>query len=97
MRQALEITPMSKILWSTDGHHFPETYWLGNLQGREALETVLCDYVRKEDLTVAQATQAAIDILFENSNALYSLHLTIPEKFALPSRRALAAKAEVGS
>ncbi|TKA60632.1 hypothetical protein B0A55_10592, partial [Friedmanniomyces simplex] len=32
VRQALELTPTSKILWSTDGHHFPETYWLANVQ-----------------------------------------------------------------
>lgn len=40
VRQALELVPGSKLLWSTDGHHFPETYWLGNKQFRLALEKV---------------------------------------------------------
>ncbi|KAF2769119.1 glutamine synthetase/guanido kinase [Teratosphaeria nubilosa] len=75
VRQALEVTPTSKILWSTDGHHFPKTYWLANVQGRAALEKVLLDYVEHEDLTVGQAARAAKDILFENSNKLYGLNL----------------------
>ncbi|KAK4497259.1 hypothetical protein PRZ48_011709 [Zasmidium cellare] len=78
VRQALEITPTSKILWSTDGHHHPETYYLANLQGRVALEKVLCEYVTREDLTVAQAVQAVKDILFFNSNLLYNLDLVLP-------------------
>jgi hypothetical protein len=36
----LEITPVNRLLWSTDGHFFPETYWLANKQFRQALETV---------------------------------------------------------
>lgn len=35
LRQSLEITPGSKLLYSSDGHYFPETYWLANLQFRE--------------------------------------------------------------
>lgn len=35
LRQALEITPGSKLLYSTDGHWFPETFWLANKQFRE--------------------------------------------------------------
>ena len=40
LRQSLELTPASKLLWSTDGHFFPESYWLGNKQFRKALEQV---------------------------------------------------------
>lgn len=83
VRQALELTPTSKILWSTDGHHFPETYWTANIQGREALWKVLRDYVENEDLTVAQAMGATIDIFFQNSNKLYSLELTLGEEIEL--------------
>ena len=87
IRQALELTPWSKLLWSTDGHYFPETYWLANLQGRQAIEKVLCEYVEQEDLTVSQALQAAQAILFENSNWLYDLRLSLDKKDAqLPER-----------
>jgi len=78
IRQSMELVPTSKLLWSTDGHYLPETYWLANKQGRAAFEKVLCDYVEHEDLTVAEAVDAAKDILFENSNRLYDLRLKLP-------------------
>jgi hypothetical protein len=35
LRQALELVPGSKLLYSSNGHWFPETYWLANTQFRE--------------------------------------------------------------
>jgi len=40
VKEAMELTPMEKLLWSTDGHLFAETYWLANKQFREVLEEV---------------------------------------------------------
>jgi hypothetical protein len=40
VREILELCPTEKILWSTDGHWFPETYLLAIVQVREALEVV---------------------------------------------------------
>lgn len=40
LREILELCPSSKILWSTDGHWFPETYLLATIQIREALTKV---------------------------------------------------------
>ena len=74
-RQILELCPASKILWSTDGHWFPEMYLLAVVQVREALWTVLRDYVRKEDLTAQQAVAVVEDVFFHNSNKLYNLGL----------------------
>lgn len=73
LRQALELTPSSKILWSTDGHFYPETYWLANKHFREALERLLTSYVAAGDITVPQAIDIAVDIMFWNSNSLYKL------------------------
>lgn len=78
VRQALELTPVSKILWSTDGHLQAETYWLANVQGREALEKIFTAMVQEDDLTVDQAIRAIQDILFNNSNKLYDLRLQPP-------------------
>ena len=73
LRQALELTPSSKILWSTDGHFYPETYWLANKHFREALERLLTSYITAGDISVPQAIDIAVDIMFWNSNALYKL------------------------
>lgn len=75
LRESLEITPTNRLLWSTDGHFHPETFWLANKQFRQALEKVLVDYVRHGDYNVSQAKTAAADILFHNSNRLYKLDL----------------------
>ena len=92
LRQSLELVPTSKLLWSTDGHYLPETFWLANVQGRDAMGKVLCEYVEAYDLTAAQAMEAAREIFFENSNRLYRLGLKVPGKSeeerheALPER-----------
>ncbi|KAK5991369.1 Protein fluG [Cladobotryum mycophilum] len=77
VRQILELSPGSKVLWSTDGHYFPETYFLAVTQVREVLRTVLIEYVRKGDLTSEQAIRLVEDILFNNANKLYDLKLTL--------------------
>jgi hypothetical protein len=85
LQQALELTPWSKLLWSTDGHYYPETFWLANVQGREAMEKVLCNYVESGDLNIDDAVRTARDIFFENSNRLYSLKLQFDAR-NLPDR-----------
>lgn len=40
LREILELCPSEKIMWSTDGHWFPETYLLAIIQVRQALEKV---------------------------------------------------------
>ncbi|KAJ9156503.1 Protein fluG [Pleurostoma richardsiae] len=79
VRQILELCPWSKILWSTDGHWFPETYLLAVLQVREALEAVLCDYVRRGHISCKAAIALVRDILFHNANKLYQLEIPFSE------------------
>ncbi|PYH97504.1 extracellular developmental signal biosynthesis protein FluG [Aspergillus ellipticus CBS 707.79] len=74
IRESLEIVPTTRLLWSTDGHFYPETFWLANKQFRDALEKVIVDYVLHGDHTIEQAKLAVADILFNNSNRLYSLN-----------------------
>ncbi|CAG8167651.1 unnamed protein product [Penicillium nalgiovense] len=76
LRESLELAPANRLLWSTDGRFHPETFWLANRQFRQALETVLVDYVQNGDFTASQAMKIAADVLFYNANRLYSLNLT---------------------
>lgn len=73
LRQALELVPATKILWSTDGRFYPETYWLANKHFREALEKILVKYVNTGDMNARQAIDVAVNIMFWNSNNLYGL------------------------
>ncbi|KAH8594660.1 hypothetical protein B0O99DRAFT_687438 [Bisporella sp. PMI_857] len=88
VREVLELCPTEKILWSTDGHWFPETFLLAVMQVREALEVVLSDYVIKDVLNVSQAIRVVEDLFFNTSNKLYGLGLSLkplPERAHSPS------------
>ncbi|THH09993.1 hypothetical protein EW145_g1634 [Phellinidium pouzarii] len=75
LRQVLELCPTNKILWSTDGHWWPETYYLGTIQAREVLYEILAESVGRSELTEQQAVGIVHRVLFENSNRIYSLGL----------------------
>lgn len=45
LRQILELCPWTKILWSTDGHWFPETYALAIAQARIVFKSVSVECV----------------------------------------------------
>ncbi|KAF7586814.1 hypothetical protein BBP40_008269 [Aspergillus hancockii] len=77
LRESLDVVPTTRLLWSTDGHFFPETFYLANKQFRDVMEKVFVDYIHQGDFTVDQAKQAAADILFHNSNRAYSLNETL--------------------
>ena len=79
LRQCMEITPFSKLLFSTDAHHFGEVYWLALKQFRQAFEKVLVEYVENDDLSAEQAIEAAKDIYFNNSKRVYNLDVELPE------------------
>ncbi|EAQ85803.1 hypothetical protein CHGG_07056 [Chaetomium globosum CBS 148.51] len=79
LRQILELCPWSKILWSTDGHLFPERYLLAVIQMREMFEAVLCGYVRNGHIGWRAAVDLVRDVLFKNANKLYHLELDFSE------------------
>lgn len=79
IRDLLELCPSEKIVWSTDGHWFPETYLLAKIQSREAFEKVLMEYVDKEILTPTQAVKLVEDVFFNTSNELYGLELKLKQ------------------
>ncbi|CAG8634076.1 5665_t:CDS:10 [Funneliformis mosseae] len=73
--ELLEICPTNKILFSTDGHYLPESFYVATIQVREALGKVLLKAVENEDFTIEEAIKIAKQIMFENSNELYKLNL----------------------
>jgi len=60
-------------MWSSDGHWWPESYYLGILQAREALYEVLAEYVRRDELTEREAVRIVRDALYNTAARLYSL------------------------
>ncbi|KAJ7876825.1 amidohydrolase 2, partial [Mycena leptocephala] len=75
IQQVLELCPTNKILWSTDGHWWPESYYLGSIQARQALYDVLSDSVALGELQESEAVAIVEGALFHNANKLYNLSL----------------------
>jgi uncharacterized protein len=68
LREALELAPVSKLLYASDAARTPELYLLAALWWREALAEVL-----DEALPSAAAEEAGQMILRDNALALYRL------------------------
>src|SRR5712691_6873430 len=68
VREALELAPVSKLLYASDAARTPELYFLAAKWWREALAVVLA-----EELPPEGAEQAGRAILRENALALYGL------------------------
>jgi uncharacterized protein len=68
LREALELAPMSKLLYASDAARTPELYYLAAMRWREALATVLPELLAPDELE-----QAARMILRENSLGAYGL------------------------
>jgi predicted TIM-barrel fold metal-dependent hydrolase len=68
LAEALELAPVSKLLYASDAARTPELYLLAAIWWRDALAAVL-----PEELPAAAAEDAAHMILRENARALYRL------------------------
>ncbi|RHZ52886.1 hypothetical protein Glove_456g18 [Diversispora epigaea] len=75
LRELLEICPSNKILFSSDGHIHPESFYVATIQTRETLSKVLSNLVENGDFTIDEAVNIAKQIMFESSNKLYKLNL----------------------
>ena len=71
--EALELAPISKLLFATDAHSVPELFYAGALHGRRGLAQILDRLVDDDILNAAQAEDAAEAILWRNAAGLYQI------------------------
>jgi len=74
-RQALSLTPTSKVLLSTDAYSLPDIYWLAARWGRWGLTQVLEELIAIGAFTQDEALDAAHQILHTNAEKLYEVRL----------------------
>ena len=72
VHEALHLSPISKVLISTDAQRTPELYWLAALWARRTLGAALDQTTQDGDLSPAEADWAAGRILWHNANELYT-------------------------
>lgn len=73
LREAMELAPTTKLLYSSDAYCVPEWYYLGAVRGREALSTVLEELLDAGRVSESYAEQIAHNVLRENAVTLYDL------------------------
>jgi hypothetical protein len=74
-RQALSLTPVTKVLFSTDAYSIPEIFWLAARWGRWGLSVVLDELIGLGAFTHAEALAAARQILNGNAARLYGVKI----------------------
>jgi hypothetical protein len=70
---AFGAAPIAKLLYSSDGARVPELHWMGAIDGRDAIGSVLTELVADRELDVAGALGAAGRVLAGNAEALYGV------------------------
>jgi hypothetical protein len=71
--EVLEMAPISKVMFGSDGFVVPETNYIGAKLGKTALAQALSDLVEQGMLAFAEAEEAARLILAGNARRLYGL------------------------
>ncbi|KAJ0570058.1 putative glutamine synthetase [Helianthus annuus] len=73
LKQLLELAPLKKVMFSTDGCAFPETFYLGAKRARDVVFSVLRDACNDGDLSIDEAVEAVADIFAENAKKFYGI------------------------
>ncbi len=71
--QLLEMAPLSKVMYGSDGINLPEVNWVAAKLGKAALAQALGQFVNDGLLTPVEAQEAAELILAVNARRLYGL------------------------
>jgi hypothetical protein len=71
--EALELVPLRKFLFSSDGFGLPELHYLGTLLFRRALSAFLAERLDADDMSYADAERVTLLIGTENARRAYGL------------------------
>ncbi|MGY2894788.1 amidohydrolase family protein [Deinococcus sp. UYEF24] len=72
LQEALHLSPVTKLLISTDAQRTPELYWLAARWARRTIGAVTWQTVQDGDLSAAEATWASERLLWSNAAELYA-------------------------
>ncbi|GJN20769.1 hypothetical protein PR202_gb08186 [Eleusine coracana subsp. coracana] len=75
LKELLELAPINKVMFSTDGYAFPETYYLGAKRARDVVYRVLSAACEDGDLSIEEAMESVESIFRRNALHLYKLNV----------------------
>ncbi|KAJ3220881.1 hypothetical protein HK099_003927 [Clydaea vesicula] len=73
LKSLFHLTPTNKIHFSTDGHFYPESFYIASKWSRECLSKILAGMVDDNEISFSTAVDVAKNILFFNANSFYNL------------------------
>ncbi|XP_019433703.1 PREDICTED: protein fluG-like isoform X1 [Lupinus angustifolius] len=73
VKELLELAPLNKVMFSTDGYAFPETFYLGAKKSREVIFSVMRDACIDGDLSIPEAVEVVHDMFARNALHFYKL------------------------
>jgi predicted TIM-barrel fold metal-dependent hydrolase len=71
--QLLYMSPVTKIMYGSDGYNIPELFWISAILGKKAVSEALQELVKSEAFDEDYAYKAGSLILSENAARLYKL------------------------
>ncbi|PON48998.1 Glutamine synthetase, type III [Parasponia andersonii] len=77
VKELLELAPINKVMFSSDGYAFPETFYLGAKKARDVIFSALRDACLDGDLSIREAVEAAKDIFSGNAIKFYKIKLPV--------------------
>ncbi|KAK6126256.1 hypothetical protein DH2020_040001 [Rehmannia glutinosa] len=101
VKELLELAPIKKVMFSTDGCAFPESFYLGMnpigaKKAREIVFAVLRDACTDGDLSIPEAVRAAKDIFSENARQFYKIK-AVSESFDSNDIASLPVKLDINA
>lgn len=73
VEQALELAPMTKLMYSSDAHSVPDAFYLAAKWGRRVVAGGVAACVASGDLTLSEGRRAVQMILAENAMRVYGM------------------------
>ncbi|XP_059296297.1 protein fluG-like isoform X1 [Lycium ferocissimum] len=76
VKELMDIAPVNKVMFSTDGFAFAESFYLGAQIAREVVFSVLRDACIDGDLSIPEALAVVKDIFAETAKQFYKLDVS---------------------
>jgi len=77
IKQLLELGPLNKIMYSSDGFACPESFYFASKNARDVIYSILSDACDDGDLTIAEALQAINGFFRQNALNFYDFSKVI--------------------
>uniref|UniRef100_A0A3Q7JG95 GS catalytic domain-containing protein n=1 Tax=Solanum lycopersicum TaxID=4081 RepID=A0A3Q7JG95_SOLLC len=87
VKELMDFAPINKVMFSTDGFAFAESFYLGARIAREVVFSVLRDACIDGDLSIPEALAVVKDIFAETAKQFYKLDVSSRYSDVIPQQR----------